>query len=64
MEPVILWMAICMPTEMGKSLLCKYLRKLVQKVETHCGVIIFKEISPKSRNTLWCRCYIILVGDD
>ena len=38
MEPVILWMAICMPTGMGKSSLCKYLRKLVREVQTRCGV--------------------------
>jgi len=38
MEPVILWMAICMPTGMGKSSLCKYLRKIVREVQAHCGV--------------------------
>lgn len=38
MEPVILWMAICMPTRMGKSSLCKYLRKLVREVQEQCGV--------------------------
>lgn len=35
-EPVILWMAICMPTGMGKSSFCKYLRNLVRDVQKHC----------------------------
>ena len=28
-EPVLLWISICMPTGSGKSSLCKYLKKLV-----------------------------------
>ena len=28
-EPVLLWIAICMPTGSGKSALCKFLRSLV-----------------------------------
>ena len=27
-EPVLVWISICMPTGSGKSSLCKYLRKL------------------------------------
>ena len=35
-EPVILWIAICMPTGSGKSSLCKYLRKLVLETRSAC----------------------------
>lgn len=31
-EPVLLWIVICMPTGSGKTSLCKYLRKLVDDV--------------------------------
>ena len=31
-EPVILWISICMPTGSGKSGLCKFLKSLVDKV--------------------------------
>ena len=33
-EPVILWMSICMPTGMGKSSLCRYLRQLIRDAQT------------------------------
>lgn len=38
MEPVLLWLSICMPTGMGKSSLCKYLRGLVKAVKKHKGL--------------------------
>jgi energy-coupling factor transporter ATP-binding protein EcfA2 len=38
MEPVLLWMSICMPTGMGKSSLCKYLRGLVKEAKKHRGL--------------------------
>ncbi len=37
LEPVLIWMSICMPTGCGKSSLCKYLRNLVQQAQTQCG---------------------------
>lgn len=37
-EPVLIWMAICMPTGMGKSSLCKFLRKLTGEVKRQCGL--------------------------
>ena len=37
-EPVLLWIAICMPTGMGKSSLCKFLRKLVRDAQKHRGL--------------------------
>ncbi len=30
-EPVLLWISICMPTGSGKSVLCKFLKLLVDK---------------------------------
>lgn len=36
-EPVLVWLAICMPTGSGKSSLCKYLRKLVNEARVQCG---------------------------
>jgi len=36
-EPVLLWMVVCMPTGMGKSSLCKYLRSLLRDVKIHRG---------------------------
>ena len=35
-EPVLVWMSICMPTGCGKTSLCKYLRNLVQQARTLC----------------------------
>lgn len=32
-EPVLLWISICMPTGMGKSSLCRFLRKLVRDAQ-------------------------------
>lgn len=37
LEPVLVWLSICMPTGSGKSALCKYLRKLVQETRLQCG---------------------------
>ena len=35
-EPVIVWVAVCMPTGSGKSTLCKFLRSLVKKSRAQC----------------------------
>ena len=35
-EPVLLWIAICMPTGSGKSALCKFLKSLVEKARKKC----------------------------
>ena len=37
-EPVLLWVAICMPTGSGKSTLCKFLQSLVDKARSNCGL--------------------------
>ena len=37
-EPVLIWLAICMPTGMGKSSLCKFLRKLIGHAKRKCGL--------------------------
>lgn len=37
-EPVLLWISICMPTGSGKSSICKYLRKIVCAAQTNCGL--------------------------
>ena len=37
-EPVLVWMAICMPTGMGKSSLCKFLRKLIGETKKQRGL--------------------------
>ena len=37
-EPVLVRMAICMPTGMGKSSLCKFLRNLVRQARNKCGL--------------------------
>lgn len=36
LEPVLLWTAICMPTGMGKSSLCKFLRKIIRDAQALC----------------------------
>ena len=36
-EPVILWICICMPTGSGKSSLCKYLKQLVEDTRNNFG---------------------------
>lgn len=38
MEPVLLWISVCMPTGMGKSSLCKYLKSLVREARQHRGL--------------------------
>ena len=38
LEPVLLWISICMPTGAGKSSLCKFLRKLVLQARAQCGI--------------------------
>ena len=35
-EPVLVWVAVCMPTGSGKSTLCKFLRNLVKKAHSQC----------------------------
>lgn len=35
-EPVLLWISVCMPTGMGKSSLCKFLRKIVFEAQKQC----------------------------
>ena len=37
-EPVLVWVAICMPTGMGKWSLCKFLRKLIREARSRCGL--------------------------
>lgn len=37
-EPVIVWIAICMPTWSGKSGLCKFLKKAVDAAYTRYGL--------------------------
>lgn len=37
-EPVLLWIAICMPTGSEKSALCKFLKSLVDKARKNCGL--------------------------
>ena len=37
-EPVLLWIAVLMPTGMGKSPLCKFLRNLVKEARKHRGL--------------------------
>lgn len=36
-EPVLLWLSISMPTGMGKSSLCKFLRKLIVGIQDSLG---------------------------
>ena len=38
MEPVLLWISICMQTGSGKSSLCKYLRQLVEDARSNSGL--------------------------
>ncbi len=38
-EPVFVWVAVCMLTGSGKSTLCKFLRNLVKKARCQCGEI-------------------------
>ena len=37
-EPVLLWISICMPTGSGKSALCKFLKSLVSNARAGCGL--------------------------
>ena len=37
-EPVLVWMAICMPTGSGKSSLCRQLHKLVEDTRENLGI--------------------------
>lgn len=37
-EPVLLWISICMPTGSGKSSLCKYLKRLVDDTHANTGL--------------------------
>ena len=38
MEPVLLWISICMPTGSGKSSFCKLLKKMVKDARSQCGL--------------------------
>ena len=38
-EPVLVWISICMPSGSGKSGLCKFLKLLVDKARANCGLI-------------------------
>ena len=37
-DPVLLWIAICMPTGSGKSALCKFLKSLVETSQKQCNL--------------------------
>lgn len=37
-EPVLVWISICMPTGSGKSSLCKFLKNLVDEARVRLGV--------------------------
>ena len=37
-EPVLLWISVCMPTGSGKSSLCMYLCKLVEDARSNSGL--------------------------
>ena len=37
-EPVLLWLSICMPTGMGKSSLCRFLRNRIKAAKALCGL--------------------------
>ena len=37
-EPVLLWISICMPTGSGKSSLCKFLKRLVDDTRVCTGI--------------------------
>ena len=39
-EPVILWISICMPTGSGKTALCKLLKDLIDKTRMRCGLTL------------------------
>lgn len=38
LEPVLLWISICMPTGSGKSSLCKLLKKIVKDAQSQSGL--------------------------
>lgn len=37
-EPILVWISICMPTGSGKSALCKYLHKIVDDTRANCRI--------------------------
>ena len=37
-DPVLLWVAMGMPTGSGKSALCKFLKSLLEKARANCGL--------------------------
>ena len=45
-EPVLLWIAICMPTGSGKTALCKFLKSLIDKARANCKLT--------KADTSWC----------
>ena len=36
-EPVLVWVAVCMPTGSGKSTLCKFLQNVVKRARSQCA---------------------------
>ena len=38
LEPVLVWIAVCMPTGSGKSGLCKFLKNLIEKAREEAGL--------------------------
>ena len=45
-EPVLVWIAVCMPTGSGKSGLCKFLKNLIKKAREEAGLT--------EEDTSWC----------
>ena len=45
-EPVLVWIAVCMPTGNGKSGLCKVLKSFVKKAQEEAGL--------EKSDVLWC----------
>ena len=39
-EPVLLWIVVLMPTGMGKSSQCKFLRNLIKEAQKHRGWVV------------------------
>ena len=62
-EPVLLWLSICMPTGSGKSALYKYLRKLVEEARSLCGMLSHRgDQSSEKMGALMCDNHWKLLG--